>query len=189
MLSYAFLFWRKKQILEKDYLSFSYHKNSGWSAILIVLAFLIIAETIAFHIIIGKWNNIAACLFTVLSIYALLWLWGDYQAIRLLPIILCNDSLHIHIGLRWKAKIFINNIVDVKRISSELSDKDKSNYLKAAIIGEPDFLITLKEPIVAEGLYGLKKKVIKVGIAIDEPDLFEEKIKEYLSAMRDYHTA
>ena len=54
--------------------------------------------------------------------------------------------------------------------------KDKAGVLKAVTIGEPNVLITLKTPVIVQGIYGIQRKTLKIAATIDDAARFEDKI-------------
>ena len=61
----------------------------------------------------------AAWIVTVLDLYGVLWLVGDYHALRLRPTRIDDDTLVLSYGLRWRASIPLDAIGSVETISSE----------------------------------------------------------------------
>jgi hypothetical protein len=51
-------------------------------AIVCIVALILLVETTVPHLLLQRWSALAAWIFTGLSLYSLLWLTGDYYAIR-----------------------------------------------------------------------------------------------------------
>ena len=163
-----FLKWKEWRLQ-----SFTYHRKAGYAAILGVLVFVTLMETVGMHIIISRWSIAAAWILTALSIYGILWLFGDFHAIRLHPIVLDNDTLHLRTGLRWSAEIPVSAIADVT-FGAPQKRRSKS-YLRASVMW-PRAVIHFKEPVTVKGLFGIQRTVTQVGLSLDEPELFREAV-------------
>ncbi len=164
--------WFKKVSTREGALSFTYHRKSAYPAILGTMVFLLIVETIGLHLLLMQWSRIAANIVTGLSIYGLIWLIGDFHAIRLHPVILTDDKLMLRIGVRWNATIPIGEIAEIQ-IGGKTS-KSK-NYLRASILG-PRVAVHLRNPIAVRGLFGIIRNPSQIGLSIDDPELFRNEI-------------
>ena len=88
-------------------------RSTGWLLYAGVLCFLVAAETIAAHIALAMWKPVIAWISTISSVYALVWLAGDAQAIRLYPVAIAGGALRVTIGVRWRAAIPLTDITAV----------------------------------------------------------------------------
>lgn len=181
MLYYAFFSWRAKpHVLPAQTLSFSYHKKSGWASLLVALLMIVAAESFVTHYFIQKWSSVAAWVLSALSVYCVVWLVGDYRAICLRPICFDEEALYLRQGLRWSAQIPLCSIECIEVAGLNDVRQSAPDYFRAVVLGEPDFLIVLKEAVVAHGIFGLKKSFRQAGVAVDEPQLFAEKLDEHI---------
>ena len=152
--------------------AFTCHRKSGWGALLGVLIFLIGVEGMAVHFALTSWNVYAAWIWNAFDLYLILWVLADYQAMRLRPLLLTETTLVARLGLRWSGKIGLENIVSVVPFSEKEAQSGGGNYQKIALLSDPEFLITLKDPVVFSGLLGRTKRVRRVGVRVDDPALF-----------------
>ena len=179
LLYYAIGGWFKKfKSWDSRHLAFSYHRKTGYAAILSVLALVLIVETVALHILLQLWSTLAAWVFTGLSIYSLFWLIGDYHAQRLHPIVLSKVHLHLRAGLRWRATIPFSNIDAIQKASPR--ERKAADYISLAIFGSPRLVINLKQPVIVAGLFGIKREVQRIGLAVDNERQFHEALSERL---------
>lgn len=51
-----------------------------------------------------------------------------------------------------------------------VQNEEKCWDVKLAILERPDMLIVLKEPLTIWGIYGLRKRVKRIGLLIDDGD-------------------
>jgi hypothetical protein len=175
MLYYAFLFWRKP-MLEANTTTFSYHRTNEYIAVFIGLMTLFIGESIAVHYFLATIDNNIAWIATFGSIYTILWVIGDFQAIRLNPISISKETLKLNAGNRWKVTVtreIVDKIVDIKHARALTRRKD---YLDMTVAGEPSLLVILKESVRVRGLFGIKRECKYIGIFVDDLATFKQTI-------------
>jgi hypothetical protein len=141
-------------------------RSTGWLLYAGVFGFLIIVETAALHIPLAMWKPVVAWISTLSSAYALLWLAGDAQAIRLYPIAITGDALRISVGVRWRVAI---PVADITAVTETRSVPDGA--LSLAVL-EPSVLITLRAPVEVVGLLGRRRRSDRLALTVDEPAAF-----------------
>jgi hypothetical protein len=164
---YAFFGW--KQQPEPRERAVTFHQRNGWGTILICIFVLIAAEGLAMHLFLARWNTTAAWGWTAVDLWAVIWLIGDYQALRLRRSWIDDETLHIHYGLRWTVTIPRQLIVSVDEIREE-SEWKRKDVLKLAILDAPRWKITLREPLIAHGLAGMRKEIRALAILPDQDE-------------------
>ncbi len=174
MFYYAFCGWGRPAQAGASDGAFTYHKKSGYAAVVWVFVFLILMEAVVIHLVLQRWSVVAAWVLTILSIYGLLFILADLNAVRLRPILVDDEFLYLRIGLRWNAKIHRRSIAGVRTIRSV--DGDAEN-LNAALLGFPNVEIRFEEPQEIVGLYGFTKRVPGVSVAVDEPRALQDVLK------------
>jgi len=180
LIYFAFGGWFKKFVnLDSNNLPFSYHHKSGYAAILGIIMMILLAETTALHLLLQVWSKAAAWIFTGLSMYSLFWLLGDYHAMRLHPIVLSRNILFIRTGLRWRATLPLANIVAIQKFNAR--EKRTDNYLGLAVFGDPRLVIHCKQPVLVQGLFGIKREVSRLGVTVDDEKLFLEILQQRIN--------
>jgi hypothetical protein len=149
--------------------SFSYHHKSAYSTILGVIIALLCIETVALHMIIFHWSKIAAIIMTTMSIFSLVWLIADFYAMRSHPVLIVDDTIHLQIGLRWKATIPISAISSVDIGSGP--PRNAKGYIRASVLS-PRVVLNLKDPVAVHGPFGIVKDASRIGLSIDDTDRF-----------------
>ena len=175
VLYYAVAGWRRSP--EPDPRSFTIYRTVGYTAFLIAMMGVVVVETVAVHLLVRQWTPVTAWILTALSIYAAIWLIGDYHALRWRPVCLSGDTLHLRMGLRWTIPIPIDSIREVEATPQD-PPSGKPDYLKAVLIGAPNRRIVLAEPVRAEGIYGFTRQVRTIDIRIDDPARFDAALDE-----------
>jgi hypothetical protein len=173
LLYYAFFCWRKKP--EENASAITFHERNGWSTILVCIFVLIAAEGLAMHLFLARWSAYAAWGWTILDLWAVMWLLGDYHALRLRRTSLDDDMLRLRYGMRWSADIERANIASIEAIREEGQWKQQRGILKIAILDEPRWLITLREPVVVRGLAGLRKEIRAIALLPDDDAILRER--------------
>jgi hypothetical protein len=182
LLMYLAIFgWFKKfdgSVL--DYPAFTYHRKSSYSTILAVMIVLLCIETTALHIIVLHWSRIAAIILTGLSIYSLLWLIGDFHAIRLQPVLITQNNIELRIGMRWKGTIPISMVESIDAGSGP--PRNAKGYVRASVLGA-GVVLKLMEPATLKGLFGMTRIVSKIGLSIDDVDRFRDEVLKRKAAL------
>jgi hypothetical protein len=171
ILRYGVLFWKKEKPVLKESLSFSTHQESGYIAIWCILLLAVLVETIGVHLLLRKWSNTAAIVVTVLTSYALVLFIADLSAVLKRKVIISGDLIILRTGLRWRAITQLSNISSAEKINNDYHSE--SPYLKGGIIKSGgNLLLTFKEPVKIEKLYGPGKELHSILMNIDNVHAF-----------------
>jgi hypothetical protein len=141
-------------------------RSTDWLLYAGVFGFLIVVETAAAHIALAMWKPVIAWISTISSVYALIWLVGDAQAIRLYPVAITGDTLRVTIGVRWRAAIRLADIASVTETTSV-----PAGALSLALVA-PTVLVTLRAPVEVVGLLGRRRRADRIALTIDDPRAF-----------------
>jgi hypothetical protein len=171
-LYYAATGWRKDEVQGPGTTTF--HRLSGWGSIVLCIAVLIVAESIAVHLFVQQWSPTAAWIVTALDLWGILWLVGDYQAFRLRPTTVTADCIQLRFGMRWTAGIDAQNIESIRSLDPIEAEKlrKERDYLRLSILDEPSMLMTLSEPVEVIGPIGMRKLIKRIGLRPDRPEVF-----------------
>lgn len=184
LLSFGLAGWLRRTPRPADGRArFSYHRQGGYALILGFFAFLVLLETTVAHLLLARWSTTAAWVLTVLSVYTLIWLFGDYHAGRLQPIALGATHLHLRTGMRWRVDVPWQQVAGLDKIGPV--DKKAPGYLNLTVIGEPRLALRLKEPVVVVGLLGRTKQAAVIGLSVDDPAPFVAAVTERLAAQEN----
>lgn len=175
VIYYGFISWRKKALKPNE---FSYHKKTATMALLGVFILIIFAETIALHLLLQMWSDIAAWVLTILSVYTGLQVFGIARSMSKRPLAIEADSIELRYGLLSETTIKLENIEEVAPFKGPV-EKD-GDTVQLSPLGELEacnVVIHLKEENTLYGLYGIKKTATSIALHVDEPQRFEEMIK------------
>lgn len=170
VLRYGIFSWRKEAPA-----GFTVHKRNDWATIVAGFIVAIAAESLGIHLLLLHWSTRVAWIVTALDLYGILWLLGDYHALRLRPTTIEDGVLHLRYGLRWSAEIPLVNIDSLEPVAG--SEWKRKGVLNVAMLDEPKLLIRLRKPVVAYGLAGLTKTIDTIAILADEAERFEAALR------------
>jgi hypothetical protein len=169
IVSYAVGGWRMKpEPVEGRAITF--HERSGWAGVLACIFVLIAAEGVAMHLFLSRFSPFAAWGWTILDLWAVMWLLGDYHALRLRRSVLTSSELLIRLGMRWAVDIPLRSIASIDEIRHEREWK-RRDVMRLSILDEPRWLITLSEPVVARGLAGFRREIRALAILPDDDEV------------------
>jgi hypothetical protein len=175
---YGFINWKTKEIKENE---FTYHKNSGTPALFGGFIMIIGIETIALHFLLARWSIVAAWILTALSVYTAIQVFGFAKSLTKRPISINQDSLTLKYGILNEVEIPFSDIDKVELSRKSLEKNDLTKTLSP--LGELEshnVIIHLKKENELVGLYGMKKKFNLLGLHIDKPIEFKEKMENAL---------
>jgi hypothetical protein len=170
---YALFCWRKKLAVPQGARAVTTHEQSGWGSVVACILVLFASESIGMHLLVQLWSAKAAWIVTALDLYGMLWLIGDYHALRLRPTLIRSDSIEVRHGLRWHVTVDLANIASIEPVACEQQWKRRKT-LKVALLDEPRFIVRLREPVVANGLAGMSKTIDSIAIRPDDAGAFEQ---------------
>jgi hypothetical protein len=167
VIYYGLLSWRDRPAPEAGR-TFSYHRAGGYAAIVSALLIVSACEIVGAHMLVSLASSTAAWLLTAISLYGVVWIVGDYQAVRLRPLLVGTDGLAVRLGLRWSVWIPRDAIAAIVPAPKRPASKRAPGHLHAALLVSPQWHVNLREPLVARGPYGITKRVTTVALAADD---------------------
>ncbi len=180
ILWYAVFSWRSSESRDAASGGMTFYRASGWPTVLAVVFLLIAGEGFGAHVLLSRWSVRAAWTFTALDVYSVLWLLGDFQALRLRPATFDGEALRLRFGMRWSAEIPASNVLSVTRLSPGAFPKSRDT-LRFSTLDEPKYAIAFRKPVAFRGIAGLERRVRAVGMLPDDSDSFEALFAGFLS--------
>lgn len=166
LLYWAFAGWRASPNPRGEGLtSFPYHRKGSYSIVVAAISMAVVIETVGLHLLFALWTPIAAWIATGLSVYSLIWIVGDYQAMRLHPIVVSPARLHLRLGMRWAIDVRRDEVCAIH----DTIEAPKSECVRFSALAEPDFWIELDRPREVRGLFGIRREARYLGIAVEDP--------------------
>ncbi len=169
---YALFAWRAKPQTRAGYRAFTCGEASGYLTLSIFVAVVLVFEGVPMHLLLHRWSGVTAWVGTGLDLYALLWVVALVRSLRLRPMLVGERSVVLQIGIVWRTEIPRDNIKACRRIVGEAPRRKEPGYLSLVVMNEPRWLIELHEPAAAHGLYGRRRMVTRIGVAVDDAEGF-----------------
>ena len=160
--------WAAPEVGPTD-MAFSTYKKSGFVALLATFGGLAVLKLAAAHLVVGHWYPRVAWGLTILSAYSVLWLLAHGQAVRCRPMLVAGTTLVVRVGLLWRIAIAKKQLAGISPITD--APAPAPDVLNAArlLLAPPNLLLTLAEPQVVSGPFGLRRTVRRLAIYVDEP--------------------
>ncbi|MFD0861547.1 hypothetical protein ACFQ1M_04965 [Sungkyunkwania multivorans] len=181
---YGFISWKKRTLNDNE---FTYHKNSGTISLLIAIIFIVAIETVTFHILIAKWNDSVAWIFTALSIYSDIQIFGFLRSMLQRPISIENNRLYLRYGMMSEATIALDTIGAIELSSKEIEfDKETRKLSVLGTLESYNVIIRLNEEATLVRLYGIKRTYKNLAIYVDDRIKFKDELYDLkTSSVRD----
>lgn len=180
VMYYGFLSWGRRPLLENE---FSYHKKSASTAIFGAFIMVVGIETLAFHFLLARWNIVVAWVLTGLSIYTALQVFALAKSLSRRPISIKPKSLSLKYGILNEVDIPFSEIESVSLTRKPLPKDPLTKTLSPiGALERHNVVIHLKNECEMAGFYGRKRKFKVLGLHIDEPKAFNEKLESAISA-------
>ncbi|WP_438009592.1 hypothetical protein WME89_13475 [Sorangium sp. So ce321] len=181
LLACAFFFFWLAPSAPASGEAFTVHRKSGYGAVLGVLLLLALGELAAVHLILHDTSAVASNVLLALSVYGIVWLFGDYQALRLRRVLVVRGMLLVRVGLRAEVRVSLKDVEAIERLPASGEPDRRSGYVRCTAMGAPELLIRLRRPVEAEGMFRRSRKVTCIGITVDD----EAKFIRAVEARRD----
>lgn len=170
---YALLSWRRPPIVPAGYRAFSYHRKSGYLALVGVIAALLPFEAVAVHLLVAQWSEAAAIALTALTAYTLAWIVGDARAVVLNPLLVGDGALQVKWGSHFRLGVPLDLVESVGSTEPALPKRERVNM---AAMGAVPCWIVLSEPVQARGLLGKPRPVRAVCVSPDDAAAFRRAV-------------
>lgn len=172
---YALLSWRKKPYALSDEKAFSYHNAGGYMNMMLGLALAFPVEIIGVHILISQWNIVAACVVTVLSVYAAVWLLGDARARVIRPVAVGDECVRLECGIQMEAVISLPDIEKICLFEGQIDALARSDKLNYGTFYQANVWLVTKRPIEVRTMLGTKR-IRAIGLSLDDPKAFADAV-------------
>lgn len=182
MLYYALFSWRKPPMNRGTL--FTYHKNTSFVALQLMLIHALLIESIGLHYFFSQINHTVSIILLLINAYSILFLIGQMQAVKKVPLIVQEESLIINIGFIKGIKLPFSLIKECRTYEGQdqISSSEKKYTFEALVSDfipeKPAIELVLKEPVQSEIIYGFRKKVTRVVIKVDDSDELKREIEK-----------
>ena len=169
---YALFCWSKRKLESNE---FTCYKENGTIAILFVIIFMIIVETVVQHILIGLFSAAIAWIITIVSIYSVFVLFGISRSLSWRPVLLTDNKIHLRYGIISEAIIHFDIIESVQIPTPAVKTNKELIFLSPLHkLENKNVVINLLKEGILHGFYGRKKKFKSIGFYVDDLARFKD---------------
>jgi hypothetical protein len=171
MFRYALLGWWAAPESRREE-TFTSHRESGFTALVVVGCFAMGIETVSVHLLASHWSPTLAHWLLVLDAYGLLFLMGHGQAVRLRPTLLAADVLTLRVGFVWQVSVPRSTLASIEPLRDAPPANADVLNLSKLLFTAPNLLLTFAEPVAVTGPYGIRRTARRVAVYLDQPQQF-----------------
>lgn len=117
------------------------------------LGLAVLCEGAALHPLLWRWHPAAAVVHGLLALWALFWILGDLNGLRLRPSYCAGDRLVLRQGLRWQIEVPSEVEIKTRRSHPEDLDHKCPDRLDLSCGDGPTHILELSRPCTALGLF------------------------------------
>ncbi len=175
VMYYALFSWR---IRKRSPNEFTNYRNNASIALAGALLMVVFIETYAFHILLVKWSELAAWIFSAASLYTALFIVAHCKALMQRPSIINNAELILKNGLIADIYIPLDKIDEAILCNQEIYSKE----IKIGNLGiskestNHNVALYFKAPQTIEKIYGFTEQCDVLLVYMDNKKEFVEKL-------------
>ncbi|AHM60712.1 hypothetical protein D770_12275 [Flammeovirgaceae bacterium 311] len=178
LVYYGFIHWKKLTPRQNE---FTYHKDTGTVALLMVIILLVTVEATVTHLLVMMWSSTAAWVLTVLSVYSVIQIFGVLKSITKRPISIENNKLYLYYGVVSEVIIDIKDIASIEASTKTIAlDKETRKLSPLGDLESHNIIIRLNKQNVLNGFYGIKKPFKTLVLHVDNRDEFKTLLENTL---------
>lgn len=172
ILYYALFCWRAQPSVVAGARAFTIHHRVGQAELFGTLPLVCLVEVLPVHLLLARWSATLAWTVTGASLYAAVWLLGLARAFRLRPVLVGQSGLLLRYGLLFQMWIPRETLARVR--PAEPGDQSCAiprNH-------QPRLCLELTQPLEAEGLFGLRRRLSIVAVTPDHEAAFTQALAD-----------
>jgi len=175
VLYYGFCSWRARPHVSAGAQVFTLHRKTMAGDLFFCVAVLSLIEILPVHLLVSHWSATAAWILTALSIYGAIWLMAMARAFTLRPMLVSTDGIVVRYGLLFNLRIPAGKIRAVRT-------QAPTNAIIVPRNTTPSVYLEFTEPLEAEIVLGVRKRVTSIGLSPDDAAAFEAALQIFKSA-------
>ncbi len=172
---------RRPQVFAGDE-HFTYHLKDGHASNQQGFIVLILIELPILHVLLTLfWHAQAAWIVTLLTVWGLCFLVGEYRASTRRPISVDGEAVYVRYGLAAEVRIPLQHIASVRpsRIPVRRRTPGVLRYCEA---GDPNVCIELAPPLLLPGMFGAESSIERIYLGLDAPERFITSLRGRIGA-------
>ncbi len=173
---YGLFVWKRKRTSSPQ---FTNYEENGSIALIASLLMVVFIETITFHIVLTRWSEIVAWVFTIMSIYTAFILFGHVKALIFRPSELTDNELILKNGIIADLTISLSEIDKIEVCSKEITSQDLvvANLGLAKESKNHNVVLYFKKPQTIQKVYGFIELCDILLISVDNKKVFVEEVR------------
>ena len=179
MLRYALVGWWTRLAPPVHGTAFSSHRESGFPAIITMVGFGLLIETVTVHLLASHWSTMLAGWLLLFDGYALLLLIAHGHAVRLQPTLVTAAEISIRVGFFWLLTVPRAELVTLEILRGDLVPAPETLNLAKPVFAAPNLLLTFAAPVTVTGPYGIRRQARRVALYLDQPQIFAVAVGNY----------
>ncbi|WP_156841116.1 hypothetical protein [Novosphingobium aquimarinum] len=145
--------------------------HSQTAPMLWVLLVLQAIELSVTHLLISHWSERAAIVLSLLTAVGIVYLVGFIRSLRLLPILLTAEGLHIRTGLLMQRFVRYEDIAEVAAFPPSEA-VNAADTLNMAVLAWPNMIVRLRQPLPRRRHLRARPPLAAIAFRPDRPDEF-----------------
>ena len=134
------------------------------------LGLVLAIEGAVLHVWVGERSQVLAWAITAVNIATLAWLWREYASTRQASLVVAGDEVHIDAGSRLRCRFPTSAIAAVETATWRSVPDMATDFVNTAKPLEPNIIIALREPVDATLVFGVRRRVSRIGIRVADAD-------------------
>lgn len=177
MLRYAVLGWWAKPEIIPQASVFSTYRASGFIAFASMVGVALVVEATVGHLLVTLWSARVAGWLLFFEAYTLVMLLAHGQAVRLRPVLLTADTLHLNVGFVWHLTVPVGELLAVDSLRDTPAPAPDLLNLTKLLFTTPNLLLTFCQPVTVKGPYSIQRTGKRLAAYLDQPQQFIEALK------------
>jgi len=177
-LYFALATWRTRAPRPDE--GFTSYRENSYGVVMAAIGGVLVLETVSVHLAVHLlWSATAAFALTALGLYGLLWMIGDFRALRLRLTTIGPERIDVRLGIRWEVTIPREDLLAAEELGSPRQQAEDvgGRPLSLVLIGAPNVELRLARPVTARGMFGLRRSATRLRLQIDDAPRFIAQIR------------
>jgi hypothetical protein len=134
------------------------------------LGIVLAIEGAVLHVWVAERSQVLAWAITAVNIATLAWLWRECVSTRQASLVVAGDEVRIDAGSRLRCRFPTSSVATVEAATWRSVPDMATDFVSTAKPLEPNIIIALREPVYATLVFGVRKRVSRIGIRVADPN-------------------
>jgi hypothetical protein len=134
------------------------------------LGLVLAIEGAVLHLWVAERSQGWAWAITAVNLATLAWLWREYASARQATLDVAGDEVRIDAGSRLRCRFPTSAIASVESATWRSVPDMATDFVNTAKPLEPNIIIALREPVDATLVFGVRKRVSRIGVRVADTE-------------------